>query len=152
MYYNYEIGKAKLNEKCFGIYKHLIVHKIGPLFRGFDDTFFAPHSRYTMINEIQLKNCRDLDVLAYSNEAGPTIISTKDRRQFFVTCHLECERMRLDLKFKRDLSKNLKIKPPLNYYPNSNINNLPILSWRMASQLFLSNWINYYVYESLLIL
>lgn len=123
------------------------MHKKEPLFRGFDDTFFAPHSRHTKINETQLKKSDYLDVLAYSKEAGPTIISSKDRRQFFITCHLEYERMRLDIEFKRDLNKNLKIKIPLNYYPDDNINNIPILSWRMASQLFFSNWINYYVYQ-----
>ena len=147
LYFNYGINKEKLDEKCFGIYKHYIVHKKEPLFRGFDDTFFAPHSRHTKINETQLKKSNELDVLAYSKEAGPTIISSKDRRQFFITCHLEYERMRLDIEFKRDLDKNLKINIPLNYYPDDNINNLPILSWRMASQLFFSNWINYYVYQ-----
>lgn len=66
---------------------------------------------------------------------------------FFVTCHLEYDRMRLDTEFKRDKNKNLDIKIPKNYYPNDNIDSLPILSWRMASQLFFSNWINYYVYQ-----
>lgn len=55
--------------------------------------------------------------------------------------------MRLDAEFKRDLDKNLDIPIPKNYYPHDDINELPILSWRMASQLFYSNWINYYVYQ-----
>ena len=147
LYYNYGINKIKLDEKCFGIFKHYIVHKKEPLFRGFDDTFFAPHSRYTMINESKIAEHKDLEVLAYSEEAGPIIIATKDRRQFFITCHLEYDRMRLDVEFKRDQNKNIAIKIPKNYYPNDNIEDLPILSWRMASQLFFSNWINYYVYQ-----
>lgn len=147
LYFNYGINKQQLEEKCFGIYNHHIAHKKEPLFRGFDDQFFAPHSRYTTINETQLKKCKDLEILAYSNEAGSTIISSKDRRQFFIACHLEYDRMRLDMEFKRDLNKNIDINIPLNYYPYDNINNLPILSWRTASQLFFSNWINYYVYQ-----
>ena len=147
LYYNYGINKLKLEEKCFGIFQHYIVHKKEPLFRGFDDTFFAPHSRHTKINEDQIKKNKELEILAYSKDAGPTIIASKDRRQFFVTCHLEYDRMRLDAEFKRDINKNLDIKIPKNYYPNDNTDSLPILSWRMASQLFFSNWINYYVYQ-----
>lgn len=147
LYYLYGINKCKLDEKCFGIFSHKIIHKKEPLFRGFDDEFFAPHSRHTKLNEEKLKNNVNLDILAYSNDAGPTIIATKNRRNFFVTCHLEYERMRLDTEFKRDKNKNLDIKIPENYYPDNNIDKLPILSWRMASQLFYSNWINYYVYQ-----
>ncbi len=147
LYYHYGIDKEQLDQKCFGIFSHKITHKKEPLFRGFDDTFYAPHSRHTKINDEDIKNNPDLDILAYSKEAGATIIASKDRKNFFVTCHLEYERMRLDAEFKRDLDKNLDIQIPKNYYPHDDINELPILSWRMASQLFYSNWINYYVYQ-----
>ena len=147
LHYNYGIRKENLKEKCFGIFPHKILNKNEPLFRGFDDTFFAPHSRHTKIDENQIKENRNLDVLAYSQEAGATIIASKNKRLFFVTCHLEYDRMRLDTEFKRDKSKNLDIKIPENYYPDNNTETLPILNWRMASQLFFSNWINYYVYQ-----
>lgn len=126
---------------------HKIKHRKEPLFRGFDDTFFAPHSRHTKINEDELKKFKELEILSYSKKAGATIIASKDRKQFFITCHLEYDRMRLDTEFKRDKTKNLDIKIPENYYPHDNIYELPILSWRMASQLLYSNWINYYVYQ-----
>ncbi len=147
LYYHYGINKSELNEKCFGVYLHKIKHRKEPLFRGFDDTFFAPHSRHTKINEDELKKIKELEILAYSKKAGATIIASKDRKQFFITCHLEYDRMRLDTEFKRDKTKNLDIKIPENYYPHDNIYELPILSWRMASQLLYSNWINYYVYQ-----
>jgi homoserine O-succinyltransferase len=147
LYYHYGINKSSLNEKCFGVFSHKIKHKKEPLFRGFDDTFYAPHSRHTKINEEELKANDKLNILAYSKEAGSTIIASRDRKQFFVTCHLEYERMRLDIEFRRDKDKNLDIKMPENYYPDNNIENLPNLSWRMASQLLFSNWINYYVYQ-----
>ena len=147
LYYTYGINKKTLNEKCFGIFSHKVLHKKEPLFRGFDDTFFAPHSRHTKIDESQIEQNAHLDVLAYSKEAGATIIASKNRRQFFSTCHLEYDRMRLDAEFKRDKNKNLDIKVPENYYPNDDTESLPILNWRMASQLFFSNWINYYVYQ-----
>ena len=147
LYYQYGINKSGLDEKCFGVFKHKIKHKKEPLFRGFDDTFYAPHSRHTKINEDELKANNKVDILSYSKDAGPTIIASKDRKQFFITCHLEYERMRLDTEFRRDKDKNLDIKIPENYYPNDDIDNLPKLSWRMASQLLFSNWINYYVYQ-----
>ena len=147
LYYLYGINKHKLEEKCFGIYSHKITHKREPIFRGFDDEFFAPHSRHTKINEDELKANNNLDILAYSKEAGATIIASKNRRSFFITCHLEYERMRLDTEFRRDRNKGRHINIPKNYYPDDNIENIPILSWRMASQLLYSNWINYYVYQ-----
>ena len=147
LYYHYGIDKEQLNQKCFGVFSHQIVHKKEPLFRGFDDTFYAPHSRHTKINDVDIEENPDLDVLAFSKEAGATIIASKNRKNFFVTCHLEYERMRLDAEFKRDLDKNLDIQIPKNYYPHDDINKIPNLSWRMASQLFYSNWINYYVYQ-----
>ena len=147
LYYLYGINKHKLEEKCFGIYSHKITHKREPIFRGFDDEFFAPHSRHTKINEDELKANNNLDILAYSKEAGATIIASKNRRNFFITCHLEYERMRLDTEFRRDINKGKHINIPKNYYPDDNIENIPILSWRMASQLLYSNWINYYVYQ-----
>lgn len=147
LYYHYKIGKSILNEKCFGIYSHSIINKKEPLFRGFDDVFFAPHSRHTKINEEEIKSNSNLDILATSEIAGITIIASKDRRQLFITCHLEYERMSLDTELKRDMAQNLKIKIPDNYYPDNDINNLPVLNWRMASQLLYSNWINYYVYQ-----
>ena len=147
LYYHYGINKSKLDEKCFGVYSHKINHRKEPLFRGFDDVFFAPHSRHTKINEEEIRQNSNLEILAYSKEAGATIIASKDRKNFFITCHLEYERMRLDNEFKRDRNKNLDIKIPYNYYPDNNVEELPRLSWRMASQLFYSNWINYYVYQ-----
>ena len=147
LYYHYGINKSKLSEKCFGVYSHKINHRKEPLFRGFDDVFFAPHSRHTKINEEEIRQNSNLEILAYSKEAGATIIASKDRKNFFITCHLEYERMRLDNEFKRDINKNLDIKIPYNYYPDNNIEEIPRLSWRMASQLLYSNWINYYVYQ-----
>lgn len=147
LYYHYGINKSTLSEKCFGVYSHKINYRKEPLFRGFDDIFFAPHSRYTKINEKELKENKNLDILAYSKEAGPTIIASSDRKYFFITCHLEYDRMNLDIEFKRDKNKNINIKIPKNYYPDNNIEKLPNLSWRMASQLLFSNWINYYVYQ-----
>lgn len=147
LYYHYGINKSKLSEKCFGVYSHKINHRKEPLFRGFDDVFFAPHSRHTKINEEEIKQNSNLEILAYSKEAGATIIASKDRKNFFITCHLEYERMRLDNEFKRDRNKNLDIKIPYNYYPDNNVEEIPRLSWRMASQLLYSNWINYYVYQ-----
>ncbi len=47
LYYHYGIPKYKLNEKLSGIFKHRPLISSHPLMRGFDDTFYVPHSRYT---------------------------------------------------------------------------------------------------------
>ena len=45
LYYHYGINKVDLDKKLSGIYKHCVLKKSSPLFRGFDDCFYAPQSR-----------------------------------------------------------------------------------------------------------
>ncbi|MCR4922871.1 MAG: homoserine O-succinyltransferase, partial [Lachnospiraceae bacterium] len=35
-----------------------------------------------------------------------------------------------------------------NYFPQNDPSKLPIVNWRSAAQLFYTNWLNYYVYQS----
>ena len=49
LHYHYGLEKRMLEKKLFGIYKHRVLVRREPLVRGFDDVFFAPHSRYTEI-------------------------------------------------------------------------------------------------------
>ena len=50
LYFYYGIEKYKLEEKLFGVYKHKVRDKNHPLLRGFDDVFYAPHSRHTDVH------------------------------------------------------------------------------------------------------
>ena len=37
---------------------------------------------------------------------------------------------------------------PDNYFPDNDPANAPVVRWRSAAQLFYSNWLNYYVYQT----
>jgi len=147
LYYHYGIHKHLLRDKVFGIYEFQVHHRKEPLLRGFDDVFFAPHSRYTYMDHEEIANCGKLRVLADSEQLGECIIISKDGKQVFVLGHLEYDRLTLDAEYKRDLKKNLPIELPVNYYPEDDCNRQPLLRWRGASNAIYSNWVNYYVYQ-----
>lgn len=148
LYYHYGIKKKKLEKKLFGVFKHRILKPYSPLFRGFDDIFYAPHSRQTDISIEDIKKIEDLEIMAVSDEAGVTIVKTKDSKKFFVTCHAEYDADTLSKEYFRDIEKGLNIDVPVNYFKDDNPNNAPIVTWRSTGQLLYTNWLNYYVYQS----
>lgn len=147
LYYHYGIHKYLLPEKVFGVYKHRVHHRKIPLVRGFDDVFWAPHSRYTGVCHEEIAACDSLLTVADSKEAGELILLAEDGRQIFVLGHLEYDRLTLDKEYRRDKEKGLSTAPPVNYYPHDDDEKKPILRWRAASNAMYSNWINYYVYQ-----
>ncbi|MCR5836683.1 MAG: homoserine O-succinyltransferase [Lachnospiraceae bacterium] len=147
LYYHYGINKIQLPEKMFGIYKHEVLHRRVPIVRGFDDVFYAPHSRHTGVSTEEINSKDELYVVAESEEAGVFLVMAKEGRQFFVFGHPEYDRMTLDQEYKRDKSKGLDIQIPKNYYPDDNPDNQPILTWRSVSNGLYTNWLNYYVYQ-----
>ena len=148
MYYYYGIDKKILPHKISGIFKHHVIHRRTPLVRGFDDVFFAPHSRHTEVSLEEIKACEDITVLAESNEAGFFLGMAENGRKIFVQGHPEYDRMTLDAEYRRDTAKNMDIAPPLHYYENDNPNNKPLLLWRSHSINLYTNWLNYYVYQT----
>ena len=148
LYYHYGVKKYPLGEKLFGVYPHKMVKPSSPLFRGFDDVFFAPHSRYTEIHEDDIKKVPELELLATSEEAGIFALKSTDSSQFFVTGHPEYDAETLKAEYDRDVSRGLEIAVPENYYPNDDPSLDPIVSWRAHGQLMYTNWMNYYVYQS----
>ena len=147
LYYHYGIPKYLLPQKAFGIFEHRVHHRKIPLLRGFDDVFWAPHSRNTGVDSKAIAACDDLLLLADSPEVGELILMAQDGRQIFVLGHLEYDRLTLDKEYKRDLAKGIDIALPENYYPNDDPNQKPLLRWRGAANAMYSNWINYYVYQ-----
>src|SRR5699024_5838031 len=119
-----------------------------PLVRGFDDVFWAPHSRHTDVPIEAIHNCSELTVLAESKEAGLFLAMAKEGRQIFVMGHPEYDRITLDEEYKRDLAKGLPIEIPKNYYKDDNPDNTPDLVWRATANNLYTNWLNYYVYQS----
>lgn len=148
LYYHFGIDKIDLPEKLSGVYLHKVANRKIPLVRGFDDLFYAPHSRHTTISAEEIHVCPDLTVLAESEEAGIYLCMTENGKQIFVTGHPEYDRYTLDQEYKRDLAKNLPIHMPVNYYPEDNPERKPYLQWRSHSNNIYSNWLNYYVYQS----
>ena len=146
LFYHYGIDKYELEEKLSGVYPHRVLIPLSRLMRGFDDGFFAPHSRYTGIRERDVL-AAGLSVLSNSDSAGLYITASADRRQVFVTGHSEYDKMTLDGEYRRDIGKGLQIKPPVNYYEDDNPDKPPVMRWRSHAHLLFSNWLNYYVYQ-----
>lgn len=147
LYHHYGINKIDLDEKLFGIYEHKILHRKIPLVRGFDDVFYAPHSRYTSVSKEDILNNKDLLILAESEKAGIFVLLGDNGKNVFVFGHPEYDRVSLDKEYKRDKGKGLQIKMPVNYYPDDKEECKPVLTWRAHSNALYTNWLNYYVYQ-----
>ena len=118
LYYHYGIQKHVLDKKMFGVFRHYVKNRKVPLVRGFDDIFYAPHSRHTEVRKEDIEKCENLTILAESDEAGVFLVIDKTGKQIFVMGHPEYDRLTLDSEYKRDKNKGLPIDVPVNYYPN----------------------------------
>lgn len=149
LYYHYGIKKYQLNKKIFGIFPIKLKERYenNELFRGFDEIFNMPHSRHTKIEENDILKETELEILAKSDEAGVSIIRSKDKRKIFLTGHLEYDRFTLAKEYERDISQNKKIDVPFNYYPEDDPTKKPIFNWKAHANLLFVNWINHYVYQ-----
>lgn len=147
LYYHYKIQKLSLDKKMFGIFEHKVLKRKVPFVRGFDDVFYAPHSRYTTVSREDILSCGELTILAESEEAGVFIVIAKEGKQIFVMGHPEYDRVSLDKEYKRDIGKGLGIDLPKNYYPSDQPENRPNLVWRAHANAMYTNWLNYYVYQ-----
>lgn len=148
LYYHYGIQKHSLPEKISGIFNHRIIRPNIPFFRGFDDTFNAPHSRYTEVLLSDIEKVPELDVLAVSDEAGVFAVKNSKSRQFFVFGHPEYDKDTLALEYSRDVKAGKSPKVPKNYFPNDDPSFEPLVTWRAHAQLMYTNWLNYYVYQT----
>ncbi len=148
LYYHYGIPKYSLDRKLFGVFPHKALKVQSPLFRGFDDEFFIPHSRYTENRAEDILAQPELELLSVSDEAGVFCVKSEDNRRFFITGHPEYDPDTLANEYFRDVNKGLDIQIPANYFPYDDPANPPQVRWRSAAQLFYSNWLNYYVYQT----
>ncbi len=147
LYHQYHIPKYPLPEKMFGVYAHRFNRPNVPLLRGYDDLFYAPHSRHTEIRRADIEPFPDLDILSESEQAGVYMVMRKDGRQIFVTGHSEYDPLTLKGEYDRDINLGKPIHVPVNYYPNDDPSRPPVVRWRGHSNLLFSNWLNYYVYQ-----
>ena len=148
LFYHYGVTKHPLGPKLSGVFDHTVLMPQSPLFRGFDDSFLMPHSRYTCVFEDDILAIPELELVAVSDDAGVCIVKSSDNRRIFITGHPEYDAETLALEYFRDVKKGLPVGVPKNYFPNDDPETTPIVSWRAHAQLLYSNWLNYYVYQS----
>lgn len=147
LYYHYGLQKRPLDQKMFGLFWHKVANRKIPLVRGFDDLFLAPHSRHTEVPIEDIRACKDITILAESEEAGFFLGMAKEGRQIFVMGHPEYDRVTLEGEYQRDLGKGMDIQIPKNYYVNDDPSTKPNLMWRAHANNLYTNWLNYYVYQ-----
>ncbi len=148
LYYHYGIEKYDLPEKMFGVFPHKVDYKRSILFRGFDDKFWVPHSRHTSVRREDIEKVPQLKILASSDDAGVYCVVTEKGKQVFVMGHSEYDPVTLKEEYDRDVAKGLPIKVPVNYFPDDNPENEPIVRWRAHANLLYCNWLNYFVYQT----
>lgn len=147
LYHFHKVPKYSTNKKVFGVFKHRALQPELPIFRGFDDTFYVPHSRHSELRRVDIEKNPDLQIISESEDAGVHIVMARDGREFFITGHSEYAPLTLDGEYKRDVAKRLPIQLPKNYYEDDNPAKMPIVRWRAHANLLFTNWLNYYVYQ-----
>ncbi len=148
LYYHYGIKKVPLEKKMFGVFEHRADYKRSILLRGFDDTFWVPHSRHTTVLREDIERVQGLKILASSDEAGVYAVMSKEGRQIFITGHSEYDADTLKTEYFRDKNLGLPIDMPKNYFPNNDDTLQPNVRWRSHANLLYSNWLNYFVYQT----
>ena len=148
LYYHYGIQKYRLPKKASGVFEHRLLKPKSPLVRGFDDRFYAVHSRNTDVRIEDVEAVDDLEVVAVSDEVGLYIVKSVDSRRFFVFGHPEYDTDTLKLEYERDVKRGIDPEVPANYFPDDDPTRAPLNIWRSQAQLFYTNWLNYYVYQT----
>lgn len=147
LYYHYGIQKYRLPKKASGVFEHRLLKPKSPLVRGFDDRFYAVHSRNTDVKIEDVEAVDDLEIVAVSDEVGLYIVKSVDSRRFFVFGHPEYDTDTLKLEYERDVKRGINPEIPTNYFPDDDPTRAPLNVWRSQAQLFYTNWLNYYVYQ-----
>lgn len=147
LYCHYGIPKYSLVKKMFGVFRQRPLQPHLPIFRGFDDMFFMPHSRHTEIRREDIQKCGALSLIAESDECGVSMVMARNGREIYITGHLEYSPDTLDKEYKRDKGVRDDVEMPVNYYLDNNPDNQPVVTWRAHANLLYHNWINYYIYQ-----
>ncbi|SHN79972.1 homoserine O-acetyltransferase MetA [Desulfitobacterium chlororespirans] len=147
LYHFFGVPKYPLPAKMFGVFPHTLNRRDIRLLRGFDDIFYVPHSRHTEVRKEDIVKVPELEIFSESEESGVYLVGTKGGRQIFVTGHSEYDPYTLKAEYDRDISYELPINIPQNYYPGDDPRQMPVVRWRGHSNLLFANWLNYYVYQ-----
>jgi homoserine O-succinyltransferase len=133
----YSVPAIPLPAPLVGVFRHRIRRRQSYLLRGFDDVFDVPVSRQHRPDPQWLVDSPWLEVLADADDVGPSIIRNRSRRQLFITSvpHYEPGHLVID-------------QGRVNSGSDGQRFILPQATWRAHAQLLMSNWLNYYVYQS----
>ena len=142
LHYFYGLNKRELPAKVFGVFEHEKKHDTCMLLNGFDDVFYVPHSRHTEVAKEDIMSVEELIILAESEEAGVHIAVTDDYSRIFIMGHSEYDPLTLKKEYDRDVSQNIPINIPKNYYPGDDPTRPPFVKWRSHANLLFKNWIN----------
>lgn len=148
MYHFYGIQRKLRDEKLSGVYEHAVLDPHNELLRGFDPQFYAPHSRYGYISTDLYNSVDGLQVIAESEEAGAYVVASDDKRMVFVTGHPEYDPHTLHDEYQRDLAAGSNPIIPRNYFLHDDPKQAPQVRWRSHGTMLLTNWLNYYVYQT----
>ena len=148
LYYHYGIPKYVLDRKISGVFPHRILDPQNPIFRGFDDMFYVPHSRFSEVRREDISMVPELRIISESDESGIYIVSARGGREFFITGHSEYSPYTLDFEYRRDLEKGMNPDIPAHYYACDDPCLEPVVRWRSHANLLFTNWLNYFVYQA----
>lgn len=147
LYHFHGIDKIMVDRKISGVFTHRLLDPLNPLFRGFDERFNVPHSRFSVLDAEAIRNTPGLSILSDSPDSGIYIVMGRNGREFYISGHSEYSPGTLDFEYRRDIEKGLKPDIPVNYYTDGDPDKKPIVTWRSHANLLFSNWLNYYVYQ-----
>ncbi len=147
LFYHYGVPKHVIEHKISGVFRHRILDPMNPIFRGFDDVFYVPHSRFSEVRKADIEQVPALSIISDSDEAGVYMVMARGGREFFITGHSEYSPGTLDFEYHRDLEKGMNPSIPANYYEDDDPTKSPIVRWRSHANLLFTNWLNYFVYQ-----
>jgi homoserine O-succinyltransferase len=153
--YFHDIDSHKGEQKLFGLFEHrLVSDKTGILF-GFPDLFPVPVSRWKSPRREDVVKCKELEILADSDEAGPNMLvesALYDKgkalypKRLYVINHPEYDTETLGIEYRRDSAENPAYPLPAHYFPK-NDPSLPAPNlWRYTANIY-SNWVKA-IYEA----
>lgn len=149
LFYHYGVPKHVIDKKISGVFKHRVLDPTNPIFRGFDDEFYVPHSRFSEVRREDIERNPALRIIAESDDCpGVYMVMARGGREFFITGHSEYSPGTLDFEYHRDLEKGMNPAIPANYYHNDDPAQGPIVCWRSHANLLFTNWLNYFVYQA----
>ncbi|MCF0185445.1 MAG: homoserine O-succinyltransferase [Bacteroidaceae bacterium] len=145
LYHFYGIPKHLYDSKISGVFRHWLNEPGNPLFRGFDDEFFVPHSRFSGVLKSHVEANSELSILSEAAEIGVYIVEARGGREVFITGHSEYAKDTLDFEYRRDLGKGMNPHVPDNYYRDDDPSKEVVVRWKGHANLLFTNWIHYYV-------